>query len=158
MKSRAPGRQPRGFTLIELLIAMTISGFILVALARIVDLALAARATTQEQNEAQARLRFASRRIAAAIAAAPLKALAPKPQSSSSGDWLAPVTYNLADGILTEQDTVGTRTIAEGVTNFSLVSPPLRAGRPVIEVSITIKAVRETTATSNFAIRLGGPA
>lgn len=151
-------RTAAGFTLVEVVIALTISGVIMVALARVVDLALAAQATAKEQNDLQARLSFASRRIAAAVAAAPLKPLAAKAQATTSGDWLLPVTYSLVNGVLTEQDGAGSRTIADGVTGFSVASPALAAGRPVVEISITMKGAREATATANIAVRLGGPA
>jgi hypothetical protein len=141
-----------------MVIAVAISGFVMVALARVVDLALAAQGAVKERNDIQARLHFASRRIAAAIATAPLKPLQAKALSTTSGDWLSPVSYSLANGILTEQDGAGARTIAEGVTDFSIASPALVAGRPVVEVGITMKGLRGESATSNFAVRLGGPA
>jgi prepilin-type N-terminal cleavage/methylation domain-containing protein len=157
MKAFMPARVSRqGFTLVEVLVAMTISTLIMAGMAKMVDAALAAQRASKEENDLRAKAQFALRRVSMTIMSAPYKQLAPKPASEimNSANWLTPFRYDFANGTLTETEGTASRTIATGVTAFSVTSPATYAGRSVIALSITL----QEKVTVSETVRLGGPA
>lgn len=134
----------------EVLVSLTLSTFVMIALTYMVNIAVAAQDAVKTQNGLSERAAFALKRISAAIANAPVKQLGPNP-----GDWLLPVRYALAaGGVLIEYDGTGWRVIATGVSSFTMASPVVVAGRPVIEVALAL----EGGVTQRVSARLGGPA
>lgn len=157
MNRRLPFRATqKGITLAELLVTVTISILVLAGLTHTLNVALATATASRSHNEVQARIAFALERIARTIEKTPPKELSKKSSPETSADWLDPVKYELNAGSLIETDAAGSRTIADGVTGFSITAPSVAAGRRLIVVQLTVSE-GDMQARGDLVQRLGGP-
>lgn len=143
----------RGLSLVEVLLGLAIGALVLAPLLPMLQTANAATRVTGDQVAIERDADFALERISARIrATAPSTTLAP----NASATWLAPVSYVVSNGSLVErQNGAADLALADAVTDFQMSAPVIRAGRPVIKVSLSL-ARGDASITANTTVRMGG--
>ncbi len=150
-----------GLTLIELLLGLALTALLLVAVNAMLQVSTAAGAVAARQLDLQEQAQFALRRIATAIERTPASALSAKSDDATSGDWLAPVLFDLRPGAaagtqaLCETSGGTTRVLAEPAAGFAVTSVASLEGRTVVTVALTL-AKNGEAAAAQVSARLGG--
>lgn len=161
---KSPSHAQSGLTLMELLVALAIGALLAAPLGAAVLNALNAQSVAVDANDAAQQARFALQRMEAAVRRTAPHALAAK-AASTSGDWLAPVSFCLrADSKIIETapaDTgctgSGASVIADGVSAFSVQSFSAGPGAAaVIELSLALSGASGQSISLTSRTRLGG--
>ena len=162
---RRSGHGEQGVTLIELLIGLAVTAMLMAPLASIFSNTSAAVVIDVEQLDLQTQVQFALQRIERQIRLTPTALLSAKTDATTSGDWLAPITYSLGPGTnpstqaLIETIGIGagatSHLLAEPVSSFSISSPSAAAGKTLIAVALTLAGLHATASANNVS-RMGG--
>jgi prepilin-type N-terminal cleavage/methylation domain-containing protein len=146
-----PHSRQHGLSLVELLLGLAIGALVMAPLVPLLENANAATRIAGERLALERDASFALARIATRIrATAPSITL----QDSASTEWLKPAVYSVVDGSLVEQLDGNVNVLAEAVTDFRLSAPPVAAGRPVIQVSLSL-ARGDAATTATTTVRMG---
>ena len=166
---RSHRARQRGLTLLELLLALALGALLMTAVLPLLNGAMAAAtapsATDQPDLDRQAA--FALGRIAQAVrATAPTTLATPTtlldlllstaPDTTTSGKWFAPSTFQLSGTTLVEKrdgDSV-LHVLADSVTSFRIVALPVTDGRQLVQVDLTL-ARGDTSSTASSVVRMG---
>jgi prepilin-type N-terminal cleavage/methylation domain-containing protein len=159
----------RGLTLLELLLALALGALLMTAVMPMLNGAMAAATdpSTTDQPELDRQAAFALDRIAMAVrATAPTTLVTPiglidillttSPDTTTSGRWFAPSTFQLYGTTLVEKrdgDSV-LHVLADSVSSFSIVPLPVTDGRQLVQVDLTL-ARGKTSTTVTGVVRMG---
>jgi prepilin-type N-terminal cleavage/methylation domain-containing protein len=159
----------RGLTLLELLLALALGALLMTAVLPLLNGAMAAATdpSTTDQPDLDRQAAFALDRIALAVrATAPTTLTTPiglidillptAPDTTTSGRWFAPSTFQLYGTTLMEKrdgDSV-LHVLADSVSSFSIVPLPVTDGRQLVQVDLTL-ARGETRTTVTGVVRMG---
>lgn len=149
-----------GLTLIELLVGLALTAMLLIPMTSMLQVSNAAGAASSVQLDLQEQAQFAVRRIVRRIEQTPPAILPDKPDNTSSALWLAPALFDLrpgsAPGTLALTETIGqvSTVLAEPVGVFAITAAPVVAGRPVVNVALTLKN-GAASASASVSVRLG---
>ena len=160
----------RGLTLLELLLALALGALLMTAVLPLLNGAMAAATapSTTDQPDLDRQAAFALGRIAQAVrATAPTTLTTPTtlpdtlpptatPDTTTSGKWFAPSTFQLSGTTLVEKrdgDTV-LHVLADSVASFSIVALPVTDGRQLVQVDLTL-ARGDTSTTVSSVVRMG---
>jgi prepilin-type N-terminal cleavage/methylation domain-containing protein len=143
-------RRQHGVTLVELLLGLAVTALLLAPLVPMLQTAAAAARIGGEQAALEQEADFAIERISDRIRATP-----PSTQlSSNSDDWLTPAAYLVIDGTLYERQKGINYPLAVSVIDFGMTAPASISGRPVIQVSLTLKR-GDFSASAGATVRMG---
>jgi prepilin-type N-terminal cleavage/methylation domain-containing protein len=160
----------RGLTLLELLLALALGALLMTAVMPMLNGAMAAAtdSSTTDQPDLDRQAAFALDRIALAVrATAPTTLVTPiglidiflpptAPDTTTSGRWFAPSTFQLYGTTLVEKrdgDSV-LHVLADSVSSFSIVPLPVTDGRQLVQVDLTL-ARGKTSTTVTGVVRMG---
>lgn len=153
--NRRPPARAHGVTLVELLVSLAVAAIVMAPLASMMSTRAAAQAVAADRVRVEREADFALERIAARVRASTPTLLAPQADSTTSGAWFSPYTFQLAGGKLTETANGTSRVLAENVTAFSITAPTVLVGQQLVQVSLTL--VRgDASTTHNATVRMGG--
>ena len=154
-----PARQ-RGLTLLELLLALAMGALLMTAVMPMLNGAMAAATdpSTTDQPDLDRQAEFALGRIALAVrATVPTTLVTPTaPDTTTSGRWFAPSTFQLSGTTLVEKrdgDSVA-HVLADSVSSFSIVPLPVTDGRQLVQIDLTL-ARGETKTSVTSVVRMG---
>lgn len=153
-----PVRQ-HGLTLLEVLLALATGALLLSAALPMLSMTMSASATAaiSDQGDVERQAAFAIDRIARVVRATAPAILAAQ-DSSNSGAWFKPSTFQLSGTQLVEKrDADPTlHVLADAVTAFSITNLPVSDGRQLVQVSLTLQPAKSTAATTVTSIvRMG---
>jgi len=150
MNPRLPSRCA-GLSLAELLLGLAIGALVLAPLPALLQSAGASARAAGSQVALEREADFALERIAARIRnTTPSAGLIDKP----SADWLKPVVYSVANGVLAEQEGKDSYVLAEAVSDFTLSASSPEAGQPLVKVSLSLARDGAST-TAVTSVRMG---
>lgn len=171
MKRLPPSsRRQHGLSLLELLLGLAITAVIMAPLLPMLDNAHAAARISAERQDLERSASFALQRIGARVrTSAPSSLLASLPRV----DWFKSVSFLLlrcdASGAcvtvdscdpgtaacrLVEREKGVDRVLAESVTAFSIETPAVIAGQPLVEISLALARGQASTSAS-ATVRMG---
>jgi prepilin-type N-terminal cleavage/methylation domain-containing protein len=149
----------RGLTLLEMLLALAAGALLLSAALPMLNLTMSAATTaaTTDQMDVDRQAAFAIERISAIVRATPPVILAAQ-DSSTSGAWFKPSTFQLSGTQLVEQrdPDPAPHVLADSVTAFSITNLPVSDGRQLVQVSLTLEPSNSTASTTVTSVmRMG---